>query len=300
MYFLCFAQEERKFWIKYLLEISTPVISNLDNQTLRDNMPVEVTAEGAKLNREKVTHLEALGRTICGIAPWLELGPDETEEGRLRAQYIRMTQNALRNAVDSVSADFLLFNEDRQALVDAAFLAQGILRAPNQLWVNLDDKTKNLLNASFEATRVFKPQESNWLLFSAMIEAFFYKMNGTCDLKVIDYALSRFDEWYKGDGWYGDGTDFHLDYYNSFVIHPMLFDVLSIMKDKSSYYEDFYEKEKIRLVRFAIQQERMISPEGTYPVIGRSVPYRFGAFHALSQAAYLKILAFDIAPQQVR
>ncbi|MGL4292270.1 MAG: DUF2264 domain-containing protein, partial [Bacteroidales bacterium] len=46
--------------------------------------------------------------------------------------------------------------------------------------------------------------------------------------------------------------------------------------------------------------ERMISPEGTYPVIGRSVPYRFGAFHALSQAAYLKILAFDIAPQQVR
>lgn len=38
------------------------------------------------------------------------------------------------------------------------------------------------------------------------------------------------DGWYKGDAWYGDGQEFHLDFYNSIVIHPMLTDILAIMK----------------------------------------------------------------------
>ncbi len=44
----------------------------------------------------------------------------------------------------------------------------------------------------------------------------------------------------------------------------------------------------------------MISPEGTYPIIGRSVAYRFGAFQALSQVALRKELPLYIAPGQVR
>ena len=31
--------------------------------------------------RRSVSYLEAVGRTVCGIAPWLELGPDDTQEG---------------------------------------------------------------------------------------------------------------------------------------------------------------------------------------------------------------------------
>ena len=33
--------------------------------------------------------------------------------------------------------------------------------------------------------------------------------------------------WYKGDGVYGDGPPFHWDYYNSFVIQPMLLNILA-------------------------------------------------------------------------
>jgi hypothetical protein len=44
----------------------------------------------------------------------------------------------------------------------------------------------------------------------------------------------------------------------------------------------------------------MISPEGTYPVIGRSITYRFGSFHALADAALLHILPEDLSPAQVR
>ena len=46
------------------------------------------------------------------------------------------------------------------------------------------------------------------------------------DAMRIDYAVREHQEWYVGDGLYGDGPQFHWDYYNSFVIQPMLLDVL--------------------------------------------------------------------------
>ena len=99
-------------------------------ETLKARMPVEQAA-GAK--RESVTHLEALGRLIAGIAPWLELAPDNTDEGRLRARYAELARRAIDRAVDPASKDFLNFTRERQPLVDAAFLAQGVLRAPRAL-----------------------------------------------------------------------------------------------------------------------------------------------------------------------
>ena len=47
-------------------------------------MPVE---EASGAGRASVTHLEALGRLLAGIAPWLELPGDASDEGRLRARY---------------------------------------------------------------------------------------------------------------------------------------------------------------------------------------------------------------------
>ena len=44
----------------------------------------------------------------------------------------------------------------------------------------------------------------------------------------------------------------------------------------------------------------MISPEGSYPVTGRSIAYRFGAFHAMADAALLHLLPGNVSPAQVR
>ncbi len=56
----------------------------------------------------------------------------------------------------------------------------------------------------------------------------------------------RFKDWYKGDGWYGDGVDLHMDYYNSYVIHPMLLDVLEVMQKYAKGEDEFYQLEKKR------------------------------------------------------
>ena len=292
---------DRKLWVETLTKIAEPVLSNLAAGTLRANMPYET------LNKDKghqdVSYLEAVGRIICGIGPWLELGPDKTEEGKLRERFIDLTVKGLRNAVDPSSPDYLTFGgkSGGQPLVDAAFLAEGILRAPTQIWGRLDKKTRQRLVEEWKRSREIKPGESNWLLFASTVEAALLEFTGEYDSERLLYGVRRFrDDWYKGDAWYGDGKDLHLDYYNSLVIHPMLTEVLRIMDKRGIDGADFLPTQEKRLGRFAAELERMISPEGTYPVIGRSISYRFGSFHALADAAWLHLLPSDLSPAQVR
>ena len=70
---------------------------------------------------------------------------------------------------------------------------------------------------------------SNWLFFTAMVEAGLYVLGEPFDLTRALMALRAFQGWYVGDGLYGDGPDFHFDYYNSFVIQPMYVDLVRLM-----------------------------------------------------------------------
>lgn len=78
------AKNERQYLIKTLTKIADPVLNALSKNELRLRMPVE-GKEGKK--REYCSHLEAFGRLLDGMAPWLELGPDNTPEGELREKY---------------------------------------------------------------------------------------------------------------------------------------------------------------------------------------------------------------------
>ncbi len=291
---------DRKMWIETLTKIAAPVLENLAAGTLKEKMPFESLSREPL--RKEVSYLEAVGRTICGIAPWLELGPDDTEEGRLREKYIDLVVRGLKNGVDPASRDHLMFDRRHsQPLVDAAFLAEGILRAPTQIWNRLDKQTQQWLVGEWKTSRGIKPYECNWLLFASIIEAALLEFTGECDMERLMYGVNRFrNEWYKGDGWYGDGPDFHLDFYNSLVIHPMFTETLQVLKKHNLEGADFLPTQMQRHGRLAAQLDRMISPEGSYPVTGRSIVYRFGAFHALSDAALLHLLPADVSPAQVR
>jgi hypothetical protein len=289
--------DNRAYWVSVLTKISDPVITNLAQRKLRLNMPIECKDP----KRKEVAHLEAFGRTLAGIAPWLELGADATVEGKLREKYIVLTRKAIANAVNPASPDSLNFNKKSpQPLVDAAFFASGLLYGYNQLWLPLDATTKeNVINA-LKSTRVFKPYENNWLLFSAIIETFLLKAGADYNVATINYAFKKHAEWYKGDGNYGDGPEYHSDYYNSFVIQPMMLNISKVLKENAQDTILKYEKVMERAQRYAAIQERMISPEGSFPPVGRSIVYRFGVFQLLSQVALYKQLPKNVSPAQVR
>jgi hypothetical protein len=255
---------------------------------------------GQQEARFKFPHLEAFARLLTGIAPWLELPPDETAEGKQRAHYRTLALQALKSAVDPASPDHLNFTDGRQALVDTAFLAQAILRAPKALWQNVDQTTKAQTIAALESTRPLEAGFNNWLLFAGTIEAALKQMGATWDRMRVDYAIRQHEQWYKGDGMYGDGPDFHWDYYNSFVIQPMLLDILDACADTGSSWERFKAPMRQRAQRYAAILERLVAPDGSYPLIGRSLAYRFGAFQGLAQMALQHTLPEGVTPPQAR
>lgn len=293
-----FDSNERKYLVKMMCKIADPVLTNLSQNTLKKNMPVE-----SNKGRDGIynsTYLEGFARMLSGMSPWLELGPDGTPEGRLRKKYIDLVLKGLKNGVDPNAPDYLNFHITGQSLVDAAFLSQALLRAPKQLLNKLDGVTKSNLVNALKLTRNTKPPQNNWLLFAATVETCIYELTGECDMSKIDYAIQKHVEWYKGDGVYGDGPNFHFDYYNSFVIHPMLYEVLNFLKEKNLPASLSLDIQIKRMVRYAELLERMVSPEATYPITGRSLAYRFGNMQALALVAQKKMLPQGVSQAQVR
>lgn len=288
----------RFYWENTLTRIATPVLQALAQGRLRASMPVECI-QGHDTSRATVTHLEAFGRTLAGLAPWLEL-PEPSETQR---QLIQLTHEAFAQALDPQSPDRLNFTEGGQPLVDAAFLAHALLRAPRVLWQELDETTRLRLDAALRSTRIITPGFNNWLLFAAMIEAALLRLTGEADFMRIDYAIRQHEQWYLGDGMYGDGPEFHWDFYNSFVIQPMLLDVIETASPHPrapSTWCELLPRIQARAVRQAAILERLIAPDGSFPPVGRSIAYRCGAFQLLAQMALRRELPQGVSPAQVR
>ena len=288
--------DDHAFAVQTLTRIAEPVLTALAEGKLNATLPTH----DWERSRTNFAPLEAFGRALAGIAPWLELGPDDSAEGKVRTHFIDLAVKSLANATDPRSPDFMNFTKGGQPVVDTAFLALGLLRAPNQLWGRLDSQQRSNVVAALKSSRVIKPGESNWLLFSAIIEAALWQFTGECEMKPIEYAVQRHEQWYVGDGTYGDGPEYHWDYYNSYVIQPMLLKVLRVCAEKKNPLGDLRPKMLARAQRYAVVQERLISPEGTFPVIGRSSAYRFGAFQLLADISLQHALPAELKPAAVR
>ncbi|MDF9827914.1 hypothetical protein M2447_002019 [Ereboglobus sp. PH5-10] len=289
----------RPYWCDIAKRLSTPVLEALSKRQLKATMPVEPKGT---MQRE-VTYLEALGRLLDGIAPWIELPADDTPEGRERARFAALAREAIDAGTDPKSPDYMHFGaaKVRQPLVDSAFLAQAMLRAPRELWEKLDSRVKtNVIAALKQSRSVGASVRNNWALFAAMVETFLHRRGEKRDETRLFRALTLFREWYAGDGWYGDGASFHMDYYNSFVIHPMLVEILDVVGDEAPEWKTLRDSANARLTRYAETQERFVAPDGSYPAVGRSIIYRGGAFQALALAALRKQLRGKHAPAQAR
>ena len=294
---------DRDYWTSLAYSMAAPVLSNMAEGTLQKNMLVEVSPnwDGRDI---KVTYMEAFGRLMAGIAPWLSLPDDDTPECTQRKQLRQWALASYRNAVDPDSPDCLLWSGQGQALVDAAYVAESFLRAYNALWAPLDDITKQRYIEAFKGLRKVDPPYTNWLLFSSTIESFLAKAGADCDEYRVNSAIRKVEEWYTGDGWYADGPVFAFDYYSSYVFHPMYLETLQAMIDSGRYtrihYKKHYDRALKRTQKFSIVLERLISPEGTFPVFGRSIPYRMAAMQPLALMAWYGRLPDGLTDGQVR
>ncbi len=291
-------RDDRRYWVAVLEKLAGPVLGGLSRRELKRTMPVESVGDPA--DRRKYTHLEAFGRLLAGMAPWLEARDLDGAEAKLQNKFTGLARAALDAATDPQSQDFMNFREGGQPVVDAAFLAEGILRAPHALWEPLEPRVRGQVVDALKATRVHWLPAGNWVMFAATVEAALLEMGEPTVEERLEGCLRKMLAWYKGDGVYGDGEFVHFDYYNSFVIHPMLMDVLAVLRKRDARFEPAYAAVLRRSRRYAEILERLIAPDGTFPPVGRSITYRFGAFHALAQMALMHELPELVKPAQVR
>lgn len=295
---------EREFWCGVLYKMAEPVLSNMSKGELQKNMQLELSPTWDGRNR-KVAYMECFGRLMAGLAPWLSLPDDDTAEGRQRKQLREWALKSYANAVDPNSPDYLLWREEGQTLVDAAYVAESFLRAYDALWMPLDSVTKQRYIKEFTQLRRVDPPYTNWLLFSATVECFLRKAGAHSDTYRIVSALRKVNEWYAGDGWYCDGPDFAFDYYSSYVLHPMYVECLEVFTNggKNKIWNApgcTFESAVKRMQRFGMILERFISPEGALPVFGRSITYRTGTLQPLALLSWRGWLPKELPAGQVR
>ncbi len=295
--------DDRAYWCQLAYQMARPVLENMAKGELQKNMLVEVSPNWDGRSK-KVTYMECFGRLMAGIAPWLSLPADDTAEGRQRGQLRTWALAAYKNAVDPQSPDYLAWRGHGQALVDAAYVAESFIRGYDALWVPLDEVTKKRYIEEFTLLRHVDPPYTNWFLFSSTIESFLAKVGADYDQFRVNTACRKVEEWYVGDGWYADGPNFAFDYYSSYVFHPMYLETLRCMIDAKANtrldYQKYWDRELKRAQKFAIVLERFISPEGTFPVFGRSTPYRLAAMQPLALMAWYEKLPADLSNGQVR
>jgi hypothetical protein len=286
-------QADRAFMLGILEKMALPVLEPMAGGRLRREWTpaVSPTWDGRPL---EVAYLEAFGRLMDGIAPWLALPDDD------------LALESYARSVDPNSPDRLAWEGHGQTLVDSAYYTGALLRAPDALWTPLDSGTKQRIVGVIKGLRRVSPPYQNWLLFASMNEAFLYFAGEDWDPMRVDLTVKLFcGNWYAGDGWYQDGEDFHFDYYNSYVIHPMMVMVLETLTRGQPVFNNLkpqveFDRALRRMQRFGEHLERMIGPDGAYAAIGRSLTYRTAAHQVLGVLAWRGWLPESLSPARVR
>ena len=330
--------ERRGWWVELAVRIAEPVLTAAAERRLVAELPV-LASRTPSPGGAAVAAMEAVCRTLAGLGPWLALGETGELEASEAAACRRLAESAraaIASGVDPASPNTWRGGvkaggageaggaggsdgsdgsdgsgnpgaaaakpekqPENQTLVEAAFLAQALLRAPAALWEPLAPSVKQQVLEAMRESRQVTPFFNNWLLFSATVEAFLASVGEDYDAMRVDYALRQHEQWYLGDGLYRDGPHHANDYYNSLVIHPMLLDIVGVL-DRLGRPWVHAEAIDGRARRAAAVLERLIGPEGSYPPLGRSLTYRFGVFHLLAQAALESRLLEPLTPAQVR
>ena len=296
---------ERAYMAGLLQKMADPVLSNMAKGELQKKFSLELSPTWDGRN-PKVAYMECFARLIAGMAPWLALPDSDSAEGRARKRLQQQALQSYANAVDPKNPDYLLWEGHGQALVDSAYFTNGLMRAPKTLWEPLDAATKQRIVKEIKGLRRIDPPYINWLLFAAMNEAWLLSVGEENDPMRMNTAIRKINEWYMGDGWIKDGQDaFHFDYYSSFVMYPMLLEILEVMEQhKAPFWNakpaDLRAQALKRMQRYCEHLERFISPQGTFPPIGRSLTYRTAAFQPLALLALRKQLPASLPEGQVR
>jgi hypothetical protein len=176
------------------------------------------------------------------------------------------------------------WNGTPQPIVEAANLAFGLAVSRARFWDGLPDKLREQI-ADWLAHHAAKHgSDNNWLLFTAVIEAFLRSVGFDVPGGHAQADVNRVESWYLGDGWYNDGPisaatghGNRVDHYNSWVIQTFLWQWYQLTEQPAARRERFLS----RLGEFAHSYALLFAADGSPLHQGRSLTYRHAVLGGL-------------------
>lgn len=277
--------KNREIWFNYMKNLSYPILNKLYTGDCEN-----IKIQGYNT---KNFSLEGFCRTFVGISYWMNTNQINLDEKKLSDEYIKYINQILILFFERKK--YIIHYNDPQLIVEFAILCLSFFRSENTIWCKLNHNLKNKILDSIEIVSKYKNTSiNNWLLFESIIHLFLLNNGRKYDENKIVNNLNIVNSWYLGEGFYLDGKKFSMDYYNSFVIHPFLIEIIlklpsELTKKLKMKYLTVLERSQ-EYSKFLME---ITHKNGDFPRLGRSITYRFGAFHIISLLVYLNKINFD-------
>ncbi len=282
----------RTHWLEAFYQLVKGIIDNASPNCARQLIPGQRSHHGLLADE-----LEGFTRSFIMVGPWLS----SSERGYFKYRGERVDvadfyKKGILAGTDPSNPEYWGDIKDyAQHLVEMASLAWSLYLSRHHIWDTFSEgEKKQVANYLYSCTKV-KYHRNNWLLFNVVTNAVLKKLGMPYSQEQIDENIGICDSMYIGNGWYRDGNVNRIDYYNAWAFH--YYYLIWVLLDGDSK-PDVAELHRERVRKFFNSFIRFIGADGSVPVFGRSMIYRFGYLAPFALA--LKMGALDASPGLVK
>lgn len=256
------------------LALFEPLLPYLEEQGAR----MDFHEGGASFDMQS-SSVEGVVRPLWGLVP-LAMGGGGTDHWPL-------LRRVIAEGVDPDHPNYWgPIHDHSQRAVEMAAIGMMLMLLPEQAWRPLETQEKENLVAWIDDIQRVELVDNNWLFFAILVQEGLRRI-GRADLvdeALHDRYLARIEEWYLGDGWYGDGPELPVDHYNGFAMHfyALLYAQYAEAADPARCH-----RFRQRAGLFAVQFAQWFAESGETVMVGRSLIYRFAtaAFWGIATTA---------------
>jgi len=216
---------------------------------------------------EKAIELEGFSRALWGLYPYWAGG------GQNFPELEEICRRGLASGTDPDSPEYWGEPGDcDQCFVEMAAISCAMLAIPDRTTERLSAAEREHLAGWLNSINLHEVPDNNWLFFMILTNLALKKNGMPYSETRMKQGLDRIDSFYICDGWYADGKNGCIDYYNPWAFHDLglLYALYGGDDDpvRAKKYRD-------RAVAFGRQFVYWFDRNGAAVPFGRSLTYRF-------------------------
>jgi hypothetical protein len=239
---------------------------------------------------DAVDAIESFARIAPAWAAWLRNGtnPAKIEFDGRSMNLEDILRRALLEGTDSNNPRTYWGDiaDMDQRIVEAADIALALWLSRERVFDRMDAGERAQIIRWLKQVDGQETYYDNWILFPAVVMAVRFQLGYPVDLSDLDARLDQAVAFYRGDGWYADGTGAEFDLYNAWMFGWHYLFCVGIDGERRP---DYYRKVLDRARSFLAGFQYFFGANGSYAAFGRSIVYRFAAISGFAVASWLNI-----------